>query len=161
MIASVNCLILGEASKNNFNVVVGKVYTNDDKIDVAFDQFTVSNFKELLFRKRKVKNTVQDSDSMDLYKVELSLSSLKDKIYTMDEIKNLGTMMESMFEFKEYFNNDDKKPKPRFLHIFIVPTIVAPTTGKCLPTFYFSNKKFAVETMIYISSFINNIEYAF
>ena len=144
MIVSVNCLILGEASKNNFNVVVGEVYTNDDKIDVTFDQFTVSNFKELLFRRKKVKRAVQDSDSMDLYKVELSLSSLKDKIYTIDEINKLGAIMESMYEFKEYFNNDDKKPKPRCLHIFIVPTIVAPATGKCLPTFYLSNKKFVI-----------------
>ena len=126
MIASVNCLILGEASKTNFNVVVGEVYTNDDKIDVAFDNFTVSNFKELLFRKKKVKKAVQDPDSMDLYKVELSLANLKDKIYTIDEIEDLGAMMESMVEFKEYFNNDDKKPKPRCLHIFIVPT----STGK-------------------------------
>ncbi|CAG8619026.1 2983_t:CDS:2 [Funneliformis mosseae] len=53
MIASIDCLILGEASKNNFNV--GEVYTNDDKIDVTFDLFIVSNFKELLFRRKKVK----------------------------------------------------------------------------------------------------------
>src|SRR4051812_10353516 len=84
MIASVNCLILGEDSRNNFNVVVGEIYTSDDKIDVAFDQFTVSNFKELLFRRKKVKRAVQDPDSMNLYKVELSLSRLKDKIYILD-----------------------------------------------------------------------------
>ncbi|GBC03588.1 hypothetical protein RclHR1_00520040 [Rhizophagus clarus] len=125
MIASVNCLILGEAPKNNFNVVVGEEYINDEKIVVDFDHLTVSNFKELLFRRGKVKMAVRDPDSMDLYKVELSLSRLKDKTYTIDEIENLGVMMESMFEFKEYFNNDDKKPKPRYLHIFIVPTIVA------------------------------------
>ncbi|CAB4443591.1 unnamed protein product [Rhizophagus irregularis] len=128
MIASVNCLILGEASKTNFNVVVDEVYTNDDKIDVAFDKFTVSNFKELLFRRKKVKRAVQDHDSMDLYKVKLRLPNLKDKIYTKDEIEDLGAMMESMVEFKEYFNNDDKKPKSKCLHIFIVPTIVAPAT---------------------------------
>ncbi|GES89423.1 hypothetical protein GLOIN_2v1483424 [Rhizophagus clarus] len=62
---------------------------------------------------------------MILYKVELSLSSFKGKIYTIDEIEDLGVMMKSMFEFKEYFNNDDKKPKPRCLHVFIVPTIIA------------------------------------
>ena len=137
MIASVNCLILGEKSKNNFNVVVGEVYVNDDK---AFDQFTVSNFKELLFRRNIVQNAVKDPVRMDLYKVELDLSNLKDKIYTIDEINHLGVMMESMFEFKEYFNNDEKKPKSKHLHIFIVPT----ATGKCLLTFYLSNKKFAV-----------------
>ncbi|CAB4381379.1 unnamed protein product [Rhizophagus irregularis] len=103
MIASVNCLILGEASDNNFNVVVGEVYTNDDKIDVAFDQFTVSNFKELLYRRKKVKRVVQDPD-------------------------NLGAKMQPGIEFKEYFDNDKKKPKRRCLHIFIVPAIVAPAT---------------------------------
>ncbi|CAG8470689.1 11402_t:CDS:2 [Funneliformis mosseae] len=122
MVLSVNCLLLQEASKNNFNAVVGEVYTNDDKINVNFSEFTVSNFKELLFRRKKVKHVVQDSDSMELYKVELDLKSLKDKIFTEDEIKNLGTMMEPEFEFKEYFNNNDKKPKSRRLHIFIVPT---------------------------------------
>jgi hypothetical protein len=141
MKVSVNCLILGDDPENNFNVGVGEVYINDDKIYVAFDQFTVSNFKELLFRREQVKMAVQDPDSMDLYKVELSYSSLEDKIYTIDEIKDLGTMMKSMIEFKKYFNDDDKKPKPEYLHIFIVSTIVAPATGKCLPTFYLSNKK--------------------
>ncbi|CAB4495461.1 unnamed protein product [Rhizophagus irregularis] len=111
MIASVNCLILGEASDNNFNVVVGEVYTNDDKIDVAFDQFTVSNFKELLYRRKKVKRVVQDPD-------------------------NLGAKMQPGIEFKEYFDNDKKKPKRRCLHIFIVPAIVA--------------KKFAVITRCHI-----------
>jgi hypothetical protein len=142
MIVSVNCLILGQASRNNFNVVVGEV-TKSDEVKIKFSDLTVSNFKELLYRKDKVKDVVQSFDNMDLYKVELNLKSLKDKIYTEDEIKNIGTNMEPMFEFKEYFNNDDKKPKPRRLHIFIVPTIVVPTTGKCLPTFYLSNKKFA------------------
>src|SRR4051794_9542271 len=150
MIASVNCLILGEASDNNFNVVVGEIYTNDDKIDVAFDQFTVSNFKELLFRRKKVKRVVQDPDSMDLYKVEVELSSIINKIYTKDEIKDLGAKMQPGIEFKEYFDNDKKKPKRRCLHIFIVPAIVAPATGKCLPTFYLSNKKFAVITRCHI-----------
>ncbi|CAB4440588.1 unnamed protein product [Rhizophagus irregularis] len=45
----------------------------------------------------------------------------------MKEIEELGTMMESSFEFKEYFNNDDKKPKPRYLHVFIVPIITHAT----------------------------------
>src|SRR3954447_4309648 len=119
MIASVNCLILGEASDNNFNVVVGEIYTNDDKIDVAFDQFTVSNFKELLFRRKKVKRVVQDPDSMDLYKVEVELSSIINKIYTKDEIKDLGAKMQPGIEFKEYFDNDKKKTKakmPSYLH---------------------------------------------
>ncbi|RGB30700.1 hypothetical protein C1646_671492 [Rhizophagus diaphanus] len=128
MVTSVNCLILGEASRNNFNVAVGEVYTNDhDKIDIPFDQFTVYNFKEALFRRKKVKNAVEDLDNMNLYKVEVNPSNLKDKIYTMKEIEELGTMMESSFEFKEYFNNDDKKPKPRYLHVFIVPIVIPAT----------------------------------
>ncbi|CAI2191163.1 9418_t:CDS:2, partial [Funneliformis geosporum] len=121
MIVSINCLILGQASENNFNVVVGEIFTNDDKVDIKFIDLTVSNFKELLFRRKKVKNSVQDFDCMNLYKVELNFKSLKNKIYTKEEIKVLGTMMENMFEFKEYFNNTDKKPKSRHLHVFIVP----------------------------------------
>uniref|UniRef100_U9UEZ7 Uncharacterized protein n=1 Tax=Rhizophagus irregularis (strain DAOM 181602 / DAOM 197198 / MUCL 43194) TaxID=747089 RepID=U9UEZ7_RHIID len=58
---------------------------------------------------------------MDIWKVELDLKSFKDTIYTEDEIKKIGTMMEPAYVLKEYFQ-DDKKPKPNYIHIFIVPS---------------------------------------
>lgn len=150
---SLNCLISGQAIP--FVISIGNKYVDNNGIDVYFDKLTVSHFKEQLFRRDSVKAVVQNSDSMDLCKVELDIKSLKVK--NEDEIRSSGTMMDTTDYLAEYFNPTDKEPKSKCLHIFIIPT----STGKCLPTFYLSNKKFAVETMIYISSFINNIEYAF
>ena len=45
--------------------------------------------------------------------------------------------MEFEYDFVKYFQ-EDYEPTRNKIHI------VATTTGKCLPTFYLSNKKFAV-----------------
>ncbi|PKK60748.1 hypothetical protein RhiirC2_238636 [Rhizophagus irregularis] len=98
---------------------------------------TVANFKEQLYHIKEVKKA--NITKMNIYKVELELDSLEDdKTYTKDDIN--GTIMKPGHDLNEYFNDAEKKPKKGHLHIFIIPT----PTGKCLPTFYFSNKKFAV-----------------
>ena len=132
---SLNCLVLGRTSDDIFTKYIGKE-SRIDGVQVEFDQLTVAGFKKLLLREEQLKGIT----NMDLLKVELKLDSLENKIYKINEIKDLGVIMESMYEFKEYFNDDDKKPKPRYLHIFIVPTTVASAPGKCLPMFYLSNK---------------------
>ncbi|CAB4426183.1 unnamed protein product [Rhizophagus irregularis] len=93
MLLSLNCLVLGRTS----NDIITKYIGENSKIEL------------------------QELATMDIWKVELDLESLKDKIYTENEIRNIGTRMESIYELKEYFNDYDKKPKPKYLHIFIVP----------------------------------------
>src|SRR5438034_8985110 len=118
MAVSLNCLILGQASEDIFNVII------DDKY--SFSELTVSYLKELLFRTKKIKNVVQDSDNMKLWKVELNLKDLN-KIYTKDDIENLGTWMKPMDGLDQYFDQNDKQPKKKFLHIIIQP--LPATTG--------------------------------
>ena len=98
---SLNCLVLGQTSDLIFTQYIGEE-SKIDGIQVKFDQLTVSGFKKLLLREEQLKGIT----NMDLYKVELSLSSLKNKIYKINEIKDLGVIMESMYEFKEYLNDN-------------------------------------------------------
>ena len=138
MSLSLNCLVLGQTSDDVFTSYIGE---NSDigNVQVNFNKLTVGGFKKILLREEELKGITK----MDLFKVELKLDSLENKTYTKDEISTIGTKMASGRNLKEYFENNDetpeKKPKDDYLHIFIVPT-----AGKCLPTFYLSNKKFAV-----------------
>ena len=50
--------------------------------------------------------------------------------------------------FTDYFNQTGKKPKKGCLHIIIQPLIL--TTGKCLLTFYLSNKEFALSHIFFL-----------
>ena len=72
-----------------------------------------------------------------LWKVDVDKSKLNPGS-TDDDIKELGgESMEFEYDFIKYFQ-EDYEPTRNKIHI------VATTTGKCLPTFYLSNKKFAV-----------------
>ena len=137
-----SCLVLGHTSDDIFTKYIGEE-SKIDGVQVKFDQLTVAGFKKLLLHEKQLKGIT----NMDLLKVELKLDSLENKTYTKDEISTIGTKMLPGRILKEYFEDNDKqpekKPKKDHLHIFIVPTI-APDTGKCLPTLYLSNKRFAV-----------------
>ena len=132
MLLSLNCLVLGRTSKDVITTYIGE-YSEINGVKVNSDDLTVASFKKLLLCEEEL----QGLTKMDIWKVELDLKSFKDTIYTEDEIKKIGTMMEPAYVLKEYFN-DDQKPKPNYIHIFIVPT------GKCLPMVCLLNKKFAV-----------------
>lgn len=53
MLLSLNCLIQGP--KTRFTEKLGETYTNDYGIGIPFEDFTVSDFREQLFRKQRVK----------------------------------------------------------------------------------------------------------
>ncbi|GBC30542.2 hypothetical protein GLOIN_2v1788808 [Rhizophagus irregularis DAOM 181602=DAOM 197198] len=95
MLLSLNYLVLGRTSNEVITMCIGEY--------------------------SEINEELQGLTKMDIWKVELDLKSFKDTIYTEDEIKKIGTMMESAYVHKEYFN-DDQKSKPNYIHIFIVPT---------------------------------------
>src|SRR5581483_5046107 len=135
MALSLNCLVLGRTSDVIFTKYIGEE-SKIDGVQVKFDQLTVAGFKKLLLHEKQLKGIT----NMDLLKVELKLDSLENKIYTKDKISTIGKEMVPGRKLKIYFEDNDKKPekKPKedHLHTFIVPT----STGKCLSTFYLSNK---------------------
>ncbi len=91
-------------------------------VHVKFDNLTVANFKDILFNRKKV----QGITAMNIWKPKSDLKYVSIAV----DIGKLCMMMDTLSEFKEYYNQDDKQPKKTFLHIIIQPT------GKCLPTFY-------------------------
>ena len=97
MMLSLNCLILGQASEKSFTETIGEKYFDDDQVEIKFSNFTVSKFKEKLFRRKIVKDKVESPDEMDIWKVELDIKSFNNKIYTEDDIKNCGTKMEPAY----------------------------------------------------------------
>ena len=123
MMLSLNCFVLGQTSNDVITKYIGE-NSEINGVQVKFNRLTVTGFKKLLLLEEELKGLT----TMDIWKVELDIKSIND--YTEDEIKSRSTKMEPGFELKEYFNNNDKIPKSKYVHIFIVPT----STGKCLPT---------------------------
>src|SRR6266542_5986062 len=145
MIFSLNCLISGQTSDNLFNVPIGNFFFSKENIKVKFTDMTVANLKDLLSRTDEVKRA--EITGMNLWKVELKTYEVNN--LSAEDIENYerSEKMDTTSNLNEYYNNnEDKNPKKGYLHVFIVPIIVAPATGKCLPIFYLSNKKFVVIT---------------
>jgi len=138
MVDSYNCLRLD--NKRVFNV---EVYEDNDKQKF----FEVSNNKKVPFEKLKVgqlaeliscKGKFEVSDISNLWKVDVD----KSKLNTEDDIRELGGMsMEFEYDFISYFQDDYKLSRNK-IHIVVV--IATTSAGKCLSTFYLSNKKFTV-----------------
>ncbi|CAG8687523.1 13703_t:CDS:2 [Funneliformis mosseae] len=129
MMLSLNCLILGQASEKSLTENIGEIYTDDSNVVIGFSQFTVSTFKEKLFRRGEVKNIVQNIEEMDLWKVDNKKVEEENNLkeFTKSDIieKLGGKEMVARFLFKRYFDvNQEMDIKG--IHIFIVPTSTEP-----------------------------------
>src|SRR6266496_1316749 len=151
MKASLNCIFLGmTAFSDSFTVPLYEKNNTDDGV-VVFDDLKIGHIKFLICREKDIK--INNYNDLNLWKADFAYGyKLKD--LTEEQICKDSELLVPIIHFKIYFPDQDAVDKSL---IFVQVSV----TGKCLPTFYLSNKKFAVETMIYISSFINNIEYAF
>ena len=138
MVFSLNCLFLGEASIRSISVDISdEIIVGPNKI--KYKDIKVSHVKSLI---------LSDSpDNLNLWKVDRVSVDKNDKLLqtfsTEDDIKEKlgGVLMIPRFPLSKYFDeNSFKDEESKFsIHIFVTFT-----TGKCLPTFYLSNKKFAV-----------------
>ena len=137
MVDSYNCLRL-----DNKHVFQVEVYEDKDK-----KKFFELGNKKILFENLKVGQlakfiSIQEKFEVSkLWKVDVDKSKLNPG-FTDNDIKGLGGVsMEFEYDFIDYFQ-EDYKPTRKKIHIIAVVTTT--TTSKCLPTFYLSNKKFAV-----------------
>jgi hypothetical protein len=146
MLYSFNCLLLGETSFDKIFQVTVPEYIITDDINVPILDVQVGQFKSHILSKKKYKFSIDDPDVMDLWKVEININDenkVKD-VFTAENIKRRREELKAEFMnpagklINDYFSGG---PLDKHVHIIIaVPT----STGKCLPTFYLSNKKFAV-----------------
>ncbi|RGB22084.1 hypothetical protein C1646_731247 [Rhizophagus diaphanus] len=119
---SLNCLVLGQPIAKIFNIFYGELFFVGVGMQVKFDDLTVAGFKQVLSEKCQI-------TEMNVWKVKLSFNEIEN-ISEEDDIKNRDDCKKiddnPMLYFKNYYNADDKKPEPGYLHIFIVPTSDTP-----------------------------------
>ena len=143
---SLNCLFLGETSfKKIFQVTIADMIISDNT-KVPINKAQIGQFKSHIWSTKKNKFSINDPDDMNLWKVNIDEESKLVSVSTEDDIKEKlgGTLMlpQKLFSSKEYF--PEKLSSDLFENVHII--IAVPTsTGKCLPIFYLSNKKFAVK----------------
>ena len=140
MVNSYSCLrldigrvILVEVYEDNDNNKQKFFEIGNDK-KVPFDKLIVAQLAELIACKGNFK--VSNLWKVDVDKCKLNPGSTKEDIEKLG-----GESMEFEYDFIDYFQ-EDYKPTRKKIHI--VAVVATTTTGKCLPTFYLSNKKFAV-----------------
>src|SRR3954470_6374125 len=135
MEVSLNCIFLGMTTlSDSFTVPICD--KNDiNGIEVNFNDLKIRDLKFLIWNKKKEMLRINDPDDLKLWKVALG-DNLKD-IITEEQIKNKGEELLPTTHFSEYFSNNDAVDASLVI-------IQVPATGKCLPMFYLSNKKFAV-----------------
>ena len=139
MVESYNCLRLDkdyvfqvDVYQNENNEKFFEIGSDEKKYPL--DSVKVGQVAKLVSHEGKFK----DSDILKLWKVDVD----KSKINTEDDIrKEGGVSMEYQQKFVKYFPADNV---PEDVNIHIVAVIVTTSAGKCPPTFYLSNKKFAL-----------------
>src|ERR1051325_10216130 len=139
MLMEPNCILLGKTSLNDsFTVhVCDKNYI--DKDEVLFDQFKISSLKYLIYNELKKYGVIINNDNyndLNLWKADIAFGD-KLKDLTEEQICKGSEQLVPITHFKKYFPDKDAVDKS----LIFVQVL---TTGKCLPTFYLSNKKFAV-----------------
>ena len=145
MLVSFNCSVLSDTfnpldsfsvninKKNNENIIAKLGNNHYD-----FKDFKVDHLKDYICDRRKVADS--DRHAVKLWKVDVKdESDIKEKPKE-DEMK-------PRLLFKDYFQDELNEVKFTVSNIHVIAII--PTTGKCLPMFYFSNKKFAVKYRVW------------
>jgi hypothetical protein len=146
---SFNCLILG--TNNLYPIVIAEV-DKQKFVNLGKQNYPLNLFTGLLLRKYicEMENVTNFNDMKLLKANNVKMSDIIDQnISTEDDVKNKlnGEEMELVLLFKRYFVDELKRADSQDGEVaenIHVIAIINPTTGKCLPMFYLSNKKFAV-----------------
>src|SRR5947208_17109505 len=134
MMESLNCIFLGmTAFSDSFAVSLYEKNNTNDGV-VAFDDLKIGHIKILICREKDIK--INNYNDLNLWKADFAYGyKLKD--LTEEQIRKDSELLVPIVYFKDYFP-DQKAVKKSLIFVQV------PVTGKCLPTFYLSNKRFAV-----------------
>ncbi|CAI2189562.1 19377_t:CDS:1, partial [Funneliformis geosporum] len=156
MDTSFNCYILILSSNDSKTFLVdiykdnkNRRYFKSDKAKITLANFKVSHLKKHICNIYSIKKV--DQYKVKFWNVNIKAERIENNnISTEDDIthKLEGRKMRDHDLFNVYFKvelADHNTIEMGNIHIIaIIPTIVAPANGKCLPTFYLSNKNLAV-----------------
>ena len=157
MFASFNGYILRESATSEtpqvktFTIDIHKDSENnkffrDGATDTSLNMFKCSHLNKYICDKILDSN---EANGVKLLRVNVNKEKIKED-FNENDIKNelKGTLMEDHKLFKGYFRDElaraDRGEYDESVENIHIITIVPTSTGKCLPMFYLSNKKFAV-----------------
>lgn len=159
MCISLNCFILGYSIHTIFSINLGeKVIINDIEHDIK--KLQISHLKKYIFLMKKSKFSIDDSDDMDLWKVDVSEDELIN-VSTEEDIKKLnGEKMRPLTMLRDNFPDNPQRCK---VHIII--TASATTTSKCLTSqsfisILFNTRMSCLSCCLSQCYLFNNIEYS-
>ncbi|PKY51957.1 hypothetical protein RhiirA4_548918 [Rhizophagus irregularis] len=126
---SLNCLILGQASEKFFTENIGERYSDDNNVEIKFSEFKVSHFKEMLFRRGKVKDVIRNTGEMDLWKIDsMKVNEEEDNLkeFTESDIREKlgGELMNPQSSLSEYFNENSFKDEGSKSAVHIIVQLV-------------------------------------
>ena len=126
-----NCFVLGTGT--GFSIPLSeKVSIKEDEYSI--ESLTIDILKKYIWEREKdnLKDLTNNASKLELWHV--NVEEVVDVFNEDDIVQKLGGQkMKPNFLFSDYFQG---QPQVRNIHIIIQP----PTTGKCLPIFYLSNK---------------------
>ncbi|RGB44210.1 hypothetical protein C1646_778686 [Rhizophagus diaphanus] len=139
MLMEPNCILLGKTSLNDSFTV--RVCDNNyiDENEVSYDQFKISSLKYLIYNELKkdgIKINNDNYNKLTLWKADVAFGN-KLKDLTEEQICKDSEQLFSIDFFTNRFRDQNAVNESLIF-------VQVPATGKCLPTFYLSNMKFAV-----------------
>jgi hypothetical protein len=96
--------------------------------------FKIGHIKFLICREKDIK--INNYNDLNLWKADFSYGYKLEEL-TEEQICKKSELLVPIIYFEKYFPDKDAVDKSLIF-------VQVPTTGKCLPTFYLLNKKFAV-----------------
>ena len=124
------CIFSGSSLAQSFTVPICD--KNDiNGIEIDFDNLRIGDIKFLIWNKKKEMLKTDDPDDLNLWKIAFDD---KQKNITDEQIENKDGLV-PIKHLSYYFPNEDAANESLII-------VQEPITGKCLPMFYLSNKKF-------------------
>ena len=138
METSFNCSVLSNETLKSLNEFSVNIFKKDNEIftDLGNNRYDIEKFKVDHLKDYICKVTNSDKHATRLWK-----ANVVDEVGIKEKLKDENEMKPRLL-FSDYFQ-DELSGEAEFpvTNIHIISTT---STGKCLPTFYLSNKKFAV-----------------
>jgi len=136
MAISFNCSVLSDTFNDTFSVNIfrenGNLFAKFGNEIYPFESFKVDNLKGYICKRRDVADS--NKHTVKLWKVNVDT----EEVSIREELFNDEMIPQKLF--RRYYDSEIGNHDPEKTHIIAI----IPATGKCLPTFYLSNKRFAV-----------------
>jgi hypothetical protein len=138
METSFNCSVLSNETLKSLNKFSVNIYKKNNEI---FTNFGDNHYNIEKFKVDHLKDYICNVNNSDKHAIRLWKVNVINEVGIKEKLKDENEMKPRLL-FSDYFQ-DELSGKAEFTVTNIhVIAIMSTSTGKCLPTFYLSNKKF-------------------